>query len=122
MAITRDAASAARLWLSSVEAGAAMRDDPGYLELHYEALARDPASETGRLADHLGLNELARERALSHWRFYNAEAGEAESSAARAARPVDTSAIGRWRSVLTPQQRSQVEQITGEMMDALGYV
>ncbi|MAK65196.1 MAG: hypothetical protein CMF75_10740 [Maricaulis sp.] len=121
MAITRDAGAAAQLWVDSVEAGRRLAGDPGFTELVYERLARDPQAEIGRLFLRLGESEDALARALDHVRHFDKRAGQAESSADRVAQPIDTAAIGRWQRDLSPAQIRQVEAIAGPTLEAMGY-
>ncbi|MDF1767459.1 sulfotransferase [Maricaulis sp.] len=121
MAITRDAAAAARLWCASIEAGRRMQDDPAYFELRYEALATDPVGTIAPLFDALGETDAAKARALDHARDFDVAAGTGESSAARVARPIDRSAIGRWQSKLTAAQIDTVMGIAGGHLRELGY-
>ena len=121
MAITRDATAAARLWVQSVEAGRKLAGDPGFTELRYEDLARDPKAEISRLFDRLGEDEAALARALDHVRHFDQGAGEAESSAGRVAQPIDTQAIGRWQRDLSAGQIRQIDTIAGPTLKALGY-
>jgi len=121
MNIVRDAGAAARLWVASIEAGDAMRSDPNYHELRYESLVRHPRDMISGLFTFLGLDQAAIEAALNHTRAFDARGGEQESSAARVAQPIDTSAIGRWESDLDQLQRNIVMSVAGPTLARLGY-
>ncbi|WP_417481559.1 sulfotransferase family protein [Maricaulis sp.] len=120
--ITRDAAAAARLWVASVEAGAAMRDDGNYLELRYESLARHPRDIIAGLFAFLGEDSQAVEAALDHARTFDPASGINETSNERVSQPIDTRAIGRWREALSDSQHATVMQIAGPALSRLGYV
>lgn len=122
LAITRDVAAASRLWVASVEAGTAMRADGNYFELRYGALVSHPRDMIAGLFSFLGEDAQAVEAALHHAESFNADAGSHESSAARVAQPIDTSAIERWRRDLTAQQVTEIEAIAGSTLAGLGYV
>tara|TARA_R110000868_G_scaffold43136_2_gene145590 strand:+ start:1097 stop:1897 length:801 start_codon:yes stop_codon:yes gene_type:complete len=122
LAITRDAAAAARLWVASVEAGTAMRGDGNYLELRYESLARHPRDIIAGLFAFLGEDAQAVEAALDHARTFDRASGINETSNDRVAQPIDTRAIGRWRQTLTPSQYATVMEIAGPALSRLGYV
>tara|TARA_R110002073_G_scaffold112209_2_gene248849 strand:+ start:4635 stop:5426 length:792 start_codon:yes stop_codon:yes gene_type:complete len=122
MDIVRDAGAAARLWVASVEAGEAMRGDEGYFELRYESLVRHPRDTIGGLFSFLGEDAAAIEAALDHSRGFDVAAGANESSAARVAQPIDTTAVGRWETDLTQLQRNIVMSVAGPTLSRLGYV
>jgi len=122
MAITRDVKAAAQLWVDSVEAGAAMRADSNYFELRYESLVRHPRETIGGLFSFLGEDAQSVEAALDHARGFNATAGANESSNARVAQPIDTHAIGRWKSAFDAQQQAAILSIAGPALSRLGYV
>tara|TARA_R110002072_G_scaffold12750_10_gene54625 strand:+ start:289 stop:1089 length:801 start_codon:yes stop_codon:yes gene_type:complete len=122
IAVTRDAAAAARLWVASVEAGSAMRDDGNYFELRYESLVRHPRDMIAGLFSFLGEDAQAVEAALDHARNFNPASGSNEASNGRVAQPIDTQSIGRWRKQLDVQQYAAVLQIAGPILSRLGYV
>ncbi|MHA6288335.1 sulfotransferase family protein [Maricaulis sp. CAU 1757] len=122
MDICTDPAAAARLWVASVEAGAALQHDPAFLEVRYEALVNRPRDTITRLFDALGEPADSVAAALEHWRHFRPEAGQSESSAARVAQPLDARALGRWQRDLSAQQIAVVERIAGPQLAALGYV
>lgn len=122
MSITRDVSAAARLWVASIEAGTAMRDDDQYFELRYEALVRYPRDTIAGLFGFLGEDAEAIEAALDHARCFNPASGVNETSNDRVSQPIDTSSIGRWRRALDEQQYAAVMQIAGPTLSRLGYV
>ncbi|SDM43831.1 sulfotransferase family protein [Maricaulis salignorans] len=122
MAVTRDAAAAARLWVASIEAGTAMREDGNYFELRYESLVRYPRDTIAGLFGFLGEDAQAVEAALDHARSFNPASGRNEASNDRVAQPIDTQSIGRWRGQLNAQQYATVMQIAGPALSQLGYV
>lgn len=121
MTITRDATAAATLWVDSVRVGRSMAGDPDYVELRYEDLAHQPETQIHRLFDRLGLDAAAKDRAVAHFHHFDATAGASESSALRVAQPIDTAAIGRWQTDLTPDQLARVMAVAGPALKALGY-
>tara|TARA_R110000868_G_scaffold92734_3_gene257275 strand:- start:4846 stop:5646 length:801 start_codon:yes stop_codon:yes gene_type:complete len=122
MAITRDVRAAARLWVESIEAGAAMRDDGNYFELRYESLVRHPRDTIAGLFGFLGEDASAVEAALDHARGFNPASGANEASNARVAEPIDTRSIGRWRQAFDVQQYAALLDVAGPTLSRLGYV
>ena len=94
-----DAARAAWAWRSYVGAARSV-EDPRVLEVRYESLAGDPATEAERLADHLGLAPAQFVASLGR---------------------VHDNSIGRFRRDLAPEQIAEVEREAGELLLELGY-
>jgi len=119
---TRDARAAAEYWVASVRAGrqAAARD-PGlagrYVEVRYERLVADPEGELRRLLAFVG--EPWDDAVLRHQDFDRDLAGE--TSAEQVRRPVNGSAVGRWRRDLSPGQLEVVRDVAGGLLLELGY-
>lgn len=119
MDIVSDPAAAARLWLQSVRTAEMLGDDPRLHTVRYEALAREPRRTLGELFDFLG-EEVDFDR-LDHTTAFQASAGEHETSAARAAQPIDIKAIGRWRDTLCARDLTVIMRIMGPDLARLGY-
>lgn len=92
-----DARRAAWVWRSYVTAA---RTAESALEIRYEDLASDPEAVAARLADPLGVRVEPLTVAL----------GRAHASS-----------VGRYRTDLTPEQLTDVEQEAGGLLDELGY-
>ena len=88
----------ARRWTKAVAGGLRFRGHPGYHEVRYEDLVAQP-------------EEALRE--LLTW------AGEPWDDAVL--QPIYSSAIGRWRDDLTPDEAETVVQIAGPLLAELGY-
>jgi hypothetical protein len=116
--VTRDAGAAARAWAGHVAGGRAA--PPGrYHELRYERLVADPEGELRTLLAFLG--EAWSDSVLDYAARDRAGEGANESSAARIARDVDTTAVGRWRRDLSAAQRRAVISEAGALLAELGY-
>ena len=73
------------------------------IEVRYESVVRDPAGTARLLGDFLGASPAGHQAVA---------AGLAEAK---------RGSVGRWRSALTEQQASAVEQETGQLLTRLGY-
>lgn len=121
LAYTRDAAEAARYWVKAVRAGRQAASVPAvgarYVEVAYERLVAEPESTLKALFAALG--EPWEAPVLDYYR--QARDLASESSAAQVSRPLYASAVGRWRSDLSPQQAETVIGIAGPLLAELGY-
>ncbi|HKF73787.1 MAG TPA: sulfotransferase [Stellaceae bacterium] len=103
------AARCAAYWVERVSAGRASRSDPGYIEIRYEQLVRDPEPTLRRLLGFLGLEWS--DRVLVH-----------DSNVTHpAAGPAFTTSIGRWRREFTARDCEMVEAVAGDLLTELGY-
>lgn len=119
MEITTDPPAAARLWRASVEGADAMRGDPLFHEMRYEALVADPEGALRTLLEFL--EEPWSDDVLRHTENPSLREGEEETSAEKAARPVTGSAVGRWRNALGPDALAAVMDEAGALLNRLGY-
>jgi len=108
-----------------------------YLELHYEVLVSDPEKVLRQICDFIELpfdeamlshHERSEERLSELDRDIPAMGGRlprsAESRMAlheRTTRPVDTKAIGKWRTEMAPEDVAEFESIAGDLLIELGY-
>jgi hypothetical protein len=114
--------AAARFWAAGIRRGeAAARRYPGrVITLRYEDAVSDPKAEVRRLCEFLGLSYeddmLAIERSdaskvvkdQAGW-FTNVWAG------------INPSAVGKWRSAMTPRQQAVFSAIAGPELERMGY-
>ncbi len=117
--ITTDAAAAAELWATSIDAQCRMSGDGLFFAIRYEDLVADPAKVSGALFDFLRAPHTGDR--LDHSKLFNATSGENESSNARVAQPVDRRSVGRWKTQLPTASVAVVEKIAGGRMATLGY-
>jgi hypothetical protein len=110
---------------------------PRYLEVRYEALVSDPAPALRPACDLIGLawdpamtdyTTRAAERLEEMNRGLPASGDRADLSAERrmevherVLEPPDPSRIGRWRSEMSADERSEFEAVAGELLAELGY-
>ena len=110
--------NAARYWVEAIRTGRkTARLSPRYVEVRYEDLVLEPEPTLMRLFAHLGvpydpavLEYHRRERDLT-----------GESSAEQVQRPLDPSAVGRWRTALDAPALETVQRIAGPTLAELGY-
>jgi hypothetical protein len=113
-------------WSGHVASWLDQRDIPVHL-IHYEALKTDAATQFGRalaFAVHdADCAEIA--RAVRHADFSELQRREREEGFAErkpGAKPFFRAGrAGEWREILTPEQRTSIEDAHAAMMDRLGY-
>lgn len=105
-------------WVNYVSAGIAHRGDERYMELRYEELIDDYEGATRRLCAHVGLEWtpaiLAREQsqtARTDVEIVNPEVRQ----------PLYTSAVARWKTDLSDDEKRTIEARAGELLARLGY-
>jgi LPS sulfotransferase NodH len=118
----RSVAENARTWRHDVETARAFgrRAPEAYHEVVYERLVADPEHELRAVCAHLG---EPFEPAMLQF-FDDADAAipaHRRQWHRNATRPVNDSAIGRWREDLTPAEIAQFEWIAGSLLADLGY-
>jgi hypothetical protein len=109
-------------WRASVRAAMRFRPDPGYYELRYEDLVRDPETTLKALIDFLGLTWS--DGVLLPLRQRAEDSGGNvvdDPEAMRAAGEIFASSIGRWRQDLTYADRKALRLLIGPLLVELGY-
>lgn len=101
-------------WKSAVRAGGdAARRHPGLvLRVRYEDLVRDPAAEVRRICDFLGLS-FAPDMLEVGWINTTSASEQREG--------IGTSAVGKWRRVLSPAAVALAQSVTRDEMAVMGY-
>ncbi|MBT3785064.1 sulfotransferase [bacterium] len=121
MDVTVDTAKAVQHWKDSILEGREVLANPTtrprYYEIKYEDLIHSPGAQLHRLFDFL--EEPWDERVLDFHNMDRNLAGEASSKQVN--RPLYTSSIGRYRSVLTREDGQIMIEIAGELLSELGY-
>jgi hypothetical protein len=108
-----------------------------YLELRYETLVSEPEATLRQICEFIELpwddailhhHERSEERLSELDRDIPAMGGRlprsAESRMAlheRTTSPVDTSAIGKWRTQMSPEDVAEFESVAGDLLEELGY-
>ncbi|MEM9374524.1 MAG: sulfotransferase [Planctomycetota bacterium] len=105
-------------WRDDVADGLAYRGHPRVIEVRYEDLVRDPASQFSRVCAFIGE------------RFDGSMLHASENEPARvgqnlnnpgASSAITPKAVGRWERDLSESERCAVDDIAGELLIALGY-
>lgn len=112
-------AEATQRWRRAIESGIKARDRyraDQYLEVRYEDLVADPASELARVCDFLAVDFSAAMLQQQENAYLVPQAYHE-----RVARPVDTAARDAWRGQLTPDDVGLVQHLVGDLMPAVGY-
>jgi hypothetical protein len=104
------------------EVGAWDYTQPEFLELRYEDFILDEAAQFARMFRHYGFNETAVERSVDlALRFsFQTTAGRSigevqEGSHLRSGKP------GQWREMFTPRHKALFRELTGDLLERLGY-
>lgn len=108
-----------------------------YLELRYETLVSEPEATIRQICDFIELpfdpamlshHERSEERLQELDRDIPAMGGRlprsAESRMAlheRTTKPIDTEAIGKWRTQMAPEDVAEFESVAGDLLVELGY-
>ena len=109
-------------WLSAYDAAQRARNlgAANWYFIRYEDLVVDPRETLAGVLDYLG--EPWSEDLLLHHKVQSAREGPEEVEGdTRNDRPIDTDGLAVWRSQLSSQQVSRVEQAAGEALRELGY-
>ena len=109
-----DVASGARYWAQVIQTVRQQAAEvPGrYLELRYEDLVREPRATMETLMAFLG--EAWDDSVLQH--HTKVRVSSLESSSAAVSRPIDTSAVDRWRQELRPADLVAIEREVGTLL------
>lgn len=115
--------AAAQHWLhmvSNILDFSGQLDKNRYLEVFYEELVENPAQTIQKVCKFLGL-EYSPEM-LNFWQRVD-ELGDAGRDLHRNLKnPLNTSAIGKWKQHLNPEQKSLVEERLATMLAQFGYI
>lgn len=103
----------ARKWLKLNKAARRFREQPGYLEVRYEALVTDPVRELRAICTFLGEEYSP---AMIVPEQHSAAEGEERWMAA-----VTASRLDVWKKELTSDQVAQIEWVLGQEMESFGY-
>lgn len=109
-------------WLSAYAATQRARHlgESSWHLVRYEDLVVAPRATLARVLDYL--NEPWSDDLLLHHRVQTARGvPETVEGDTRKDRPIDTQSLDTWRSQLSPQQLSRIEQTAGEALRMLGY-
>lgn len=113
-----DAAGFARLWRTEVNAARALGRRVGaerYLEVRYEDLVREPASELRRVCGFVGLEY--QEDMLA----YVGHSDSARKPHQQRLNQPPTAGVRDWRTELTPADGAAFEAVAGDVLGMLGY-
>ncbi len=105
----------ARRWLELNQAARRFRDQPGYLEVRYEALVTDPVGELNRICSFLG-EEYSPAMLATEF----GAAGDT-GGPERWRTPITSARLEVWRSELTTSQVAQIEWALGPHLESFGY-
>ncbi len=109
-----DLTAAARTWVDAVnrvrQGSSAL---PNFREVRYEQLFDDPRELVGQLWDWIGLTPSAEASNLLEHRI-----GERVTPLM----PVGDIGVGKWRAVLSPEQRREIEAVAAPLLSELGYL
>lgn len=110
----KDVASGARYWAQVIQTVRQQAAEvPGrYLELRYEDLVREPRATMETLMAFLG--EAWDDSVMQH--HTKVRVSSLESSSAAVPRPIDTSAVDRWRQELRPADLVAIEREVGTLL------
>ena len=109
-------------WLSAYAASQRARHlgEASWYQVRYEDLVVAPRATLAGVLDFL--NEPWSNSLLLHDRVQTARGGpEGVEGDTRNDRPIDTNSLDTWRSQLSSQQASRIEQAAGEALSMLGY-
>lgn len=109
----------AQRWLTDTMRGLAFREHPRCLEVRYESLVAEPENEMRKVCSFVG------EEFESEMFSFDSESPSRPGqnmNNERASGPISARSVGRWKSDLSPGERSEFVDIAGELLIALGYV
>lgn len=112
---------AAQGWAELMEGTRELVERAGVIEIHYEALVREPEPTLRRLLDALELRWHPAVLDHTAVRHDLLEHPHAHPSAAAVGRPIHTAAIGRHRRDLSPHELETFEAIAGDWLERMGY-
>jgi len=108
------------IWVESVRAGIEWRDDPRYMEIKYEDLVSEPRQTMEAVLSFL--DEPWDETVLNYYRVDSSTRSiDKMPQNIRARKPIDKSALGRWRRDLAPSERELFKELAGDLLIELGY-
>jgi len=109
-----------RIWRKSVAVCLAMENDPGFMWLRYEDLARDPSAWLARITEFLGLGEIDPEAFAEGIRHQDGSIWQGNSSFSDRS-GVSTRSLGRFEENLPGDVLAFVEACCRPEMLGLGY-
>lgn len=117
MAITQDPEAAATYWVNAVTTGrrAAQQSESlheRYLEIRYEDLVSHSEPTARSLFEHI--DEDWEPAVLN---FHENDASVYE----HVHRPISNASVGKWKTALTPDEKSIVKRVAGDLLIDLGY-
>lgn len=131
---------AAAWWAERIRAGRRASADLPYLEVRYEQLVERPEAELQRICAFIALEfdarmlsfaERVREQPATvapHLVELKLDAGTTVTPqemqarlAARLSGPPDTASVGRWRTLMTPDDVRSFDEVAGDLLAELGY-
>lgn len=120
MEITRDPAAASATWKAHIDAGThATKNLPRVHEIRYENLITAPECELRALTSFL--REDWCDDMLHHHKGDHLRAGVDEASAPQIAKPLYSTAIGKWKSALSDGAKKLIKSTAGPTLIHLGY-
>ena len=107
-------------WVKNVRIGIKWRGDPRYLEIKYEDLVSEPRQTMETVLDFLC--EPWDDTVLN---YYLVDSSTRDINKMpqniRARKPIDKSALGRWKRDLSPSERELFKELAGDLLIELGY-
>jgi len=108
------------IWVESVRVGIEWREDPRYMEIKYEDLVSEPRQTMEAVL--VFLDEPWDETVLNYYLVDSSTRGiDKMPQNIRARKPIDKSALGRWRRDLAPSERELFKELAGDLLIELGY-
>ncbi len=109
-----------RRWVEAIETSKPFRNHPGYREVRYEELVAAPEATLRSLLAWLGEPWDA---AVLHHSEVKSPSRDPINFAQNpeATKPVYDSAVGRWRTELSPADAATVKALAGDLLVELGY-
>lgn len=104
-------------WLHDTASGLKWRGNPAYLEVRYEELVQNPEPTLRRVCEFIG---EPFDPALLHYHEQPRDSTNFITNVA-ATKPLKTSAIGRWRENMKPEELALFNRLAGTRMAELGY-
>ncbi|MDX1454551.1 MAG: sulfotransferase, partial [Gammaproteobacteria bacterium] len=117
-----DISRAAAGWCSVIDGARATSGSVRYTEVRYEDIVMKPEETIRRLLDFLGVDWDPAVLAHSEQGHSLYETKVRHPSRDQVARPINDSALGRYRRDLKPEQIEAFEKVAGASLVSLGYM